>query len=71
MKGVHISVAALLAALIGLSTGIANKNSEAVATSIVALVSVFLPAVQLVLPWFTSSPVKGEMPVFDNPPPSN
>ena len=64
MKSVHLSVVALIAAVSGLATGIATKNSEAVATSLLAIVTAFLPAVQLVLPWFNQSSVKGEMPVL-------
>ena len=62
MKAVHISVVALIGALSGLATGIATKNSGMVSTSILALVTAFLPAVQLALPWFSPPDVKGEMP---------
>jgi hypothetical protein len=62
MKAVHLSVVAMIAATSGIGIAIATKNSEALATSILALVTAFLPAVQLVLPWFTPSAVQGEMP---------
>jgi hypothetical protein len=71
MKAVHLSVVALIAALSGIGTAIATKDSESLATSVLALVTVFLPAVQLILPWFTSSPVKGAMPVLNDPPLGN
>jgi hypothetical protein len=62
LKAVNLSVVALIAALSGLATGIASKDSGMLATSILALVTAFLPAVQLVLPWFSPPDVKGEMP---------
>jgi hypothetical protein len=63
-----MSVVAMIAAISGIGMAIATKNSEALGTSILALVAAFLPAVQLVLPWFTAAPVKGEMPKFDGIP---
>jgi hypothetical protein len=68
MKAVHISVVAMIAALSGLGIAIATKNSEALGTSILALVTAFLPAVQLALPWFATAPVQGEMPKFEGIP---
>jgi hypothetical protein len=68
MKAVHISVVSLIGAVSGISMAVATKNSEALATSILALVTAFLPAVQLVLPWFTTPPVQGEMPKFEGIP---
>jgi hypothetical protein len=64
MKAVHFSFVAMIGAFAGIGTAIATKNSEALATSILALVTAFLPAVQLILPWFSTSPVKGEMPIL-------
>jgi hypothetical protein len=68
MKAVHISVVAMIAALSGIGIAIATKNSEALATSILALVTAFLPAVQLALPWFVTAPDQGEMPKFEGIP---
>ncbi len=68
MKAVHISVVAMIAALSGLGIAIATKNSEALGTSILALVTAFLPAVQLALPWFATAPAQGEMPKFEGIP---
>jgi hypothetical protein len=68
MKAVHLSVVAMIAAASGIGIAIATKNSEALATSILALVAAFLPAVQLALPWFTTAPVQGEMPKFEGIP---
>jgi Na+/proline symporter len=68
MKAVHISMVALIAAISGIAMAIATKNSEALATSILALVAAFLPAVQLALPWFTMAPVQGETPKFEEIP---
>ncbi|MGC1722040.1 MAG: hypothetical protein WA746_23885 [Isosphaeraceae bacterium] len=68
MKAVHLSVVAMIAATSGIGIAIATKNSEALATSILALVAAFLPAVQLALPWFTTPPVQGEMPKFEGIP---
>lgn len=68
MKAVHLSVVAMIAAASGIGTAIATKNSVSLATSILALVTVFLPAVQLALPWFSSPPVQGDMPKFEGIP---
>lgn len=68
MKAVHLSVAAMIAAFGSIGIAIATKNSEALATAIVALITAFLPAVQLALPWFTAAPAKGEMPKFEGIP---
>ena len=45
MKAVHLSIVALIAATSNIATAIATKNSEALATSVLALVTAFLPAV--------------------------
>ena len=66
MKAVHFSVVSLIGAISGIAIAIATKNSEALVTSVLALVTAFLPAVQLVLPWFTPSTVKGSMPVLSD-----
>jgi hypothetical protein len=55
VKAVHISVVALIGAVSGIAMAVATKNSEALASSILALVTAFLPAVQLVLPWFQAA----------------
>ncbi len=68
MKAVHLSVVAMIAAASGIGIAIATKNSEALATSILALVAAFLPAVQLALPWFTRAPAQGETPKFEGIP---
>ncbi|MGO9270760.1 MAG: hypothetical protein ACLQOO_11000 [Terriglobia bacterium] len=68
MKAVHLSVVAMIAATSGIGIAIATKNSESLATSILALVAAFLPAVQLALPWFTTAPVQGELPKFEGIP---
>lgn len=64
MKATHFSVMAMTAAVVGIAVAIVAKDSESLATSILALVTAFLPAVQLVLPWFSSAKNKGDMPVF-------
>ena len=68
MKAVHLSIVALIGAVSGIGVAIATKNSEALVTSVLALVAAFLPAVQLALPWFATAPVQGEMPKFEGIP---
>ena len=68
MQAVHLSIVAVIGAFSGIGIAIATKNSEALATSILALVTAFLPAVQLALPWFATAPVQGEMPKFEGIP---
>ena len=68
MKAVHLSIVALSAAVSGIATSIATKNGEALVIAVLALVTAFLPAVQLALPWFTTVPVQGEMPGFEGIP---
>jgi len=53
MKAVYISLIALIGAISGIAMAVVAKNSEALATSILAFVTCFLPAIQLILPWFT------------------
>ena len=52
MKLVHLSVVALITAVAGIATAIATENSQALAASILALVTAFLPSIVLILPWF-------------------
>jgi hypothetical protein len=68
MKAIHLSIVALIGAVSGIGIAIATKYSEALVTSVLALVAAFLPAVQLALPWFTPPPVQGEMPKFEGIP---
>ena len=68
MKAVHISVVAMIAAVAAVATALITHDSEALITSVLALVTVFLPAVQLVLPWFHQPSVKGDMPVLTDTP---
>jgi hypothetical protein len=58
MKSVHLSAVALIAAIAGITTAVATKDSQSLATSILALVTAFLPAVQLLFPWFSQSVAK-------------
>ena len=59
---------ALSAAVSGIATSIATKNSEPLVIAVLALVTAFPPAVQLALPWFATAPVQGEMPKFEGIP---
>ena len=69
MKAVHLSIVALIAAVSGIATSIATKNSEALVTAVLALVTAFPPAVQLAPPWFSQAPATSEMPTFEGIPP--
>ena len=50
-----ISVTALIAALGSLATALVTRDVHAAGASILAIVTVFLPALSL-LPWFQSKP---------------
>ena len=53
-----ISVVALIAALASLATALVSHDVHATGASILAVVTVFLPALSL-LPWFQSNPPPG------------
>ncbi len=52
MKPIHLSIVALIAAIAGVGTAIATRDSLALSTAALALVTAFLPAIELVFPWF-------------------
>ncbi len=52
MKPIHLSIVALIAAIAGVGTAIVKQDSLALSTSALALVTAFLPAIDLIFPWF-------------------
>ncbi len=52
MKTIHLSYVALIAAIAGIATAVITQDSLALSTSALALVTAFLPAIDLIFPWF-------------------
>lgn len=62
MRFAHLSLAAMLAAGALIAQAISTKDSQALANAILAMVACFLPAVQMLLPWFSPPPRESSTP---------